>query len=46
MTQEAFLLNTFFSYFFNLGDYLGVIFAGFLLGNLLMGIIKLFIKNP
>ncbi len=45
MTQEIFWLNSFFSYFFNLGDYLKVFFTLGLTGLLFLGFLKYFIKN-
>lgn len=45
MTQEIFLLNSFFSYFFNLGDYIKVFFAFALFLVIILGFVKWFIRN-
>ncbi len=45
MTQETLLLNIFFAYFFDLGDYLAVFTALGLTATLLMGFIKYFIRH-
>ena len=45
MTQDTFLLNIFFSYFFNLGEYIKIFFALGLTGALLLGFLKWFIRN-
>lgn len=45
MTSEIFLTNLFFSFFFNLGDYLKVFFALMLAGLLLFGIVKWFTRD-
>lgn len=43
MTQEAFLLNTFFAYFFDIGNYLLVIFAYALIILIIISLIKRFL---
>ncbi len=45
MTQDIFLSNTFFSYFFNLGDYLKVFFALGLVILIFLGFVKYFVRN-
>jgi len=45
MTQDTFLLNAFFSYFFNLGEYIKIFFALGLTFALLLGFVKWFIKS-
>jgi len=45
MIQEIFWTNLFFSFFFNLGDYLKIFFALALTGLLLLGIFKWFIRD-
>jgi hypothetical protein len=45
MSQDTFLLNLFFSYFFNLGEYLQVFFALGLTGLIFLGFVKYFIRN-
>jgi len=42
MTQETFLLNTFFAYFFNLGDYLLILFSYAILIILIFSLVKYF----
>lgn len=45
MTQDIFLANLFFSYFFDMGDYLAIFTGLALAGALLFGFIKYFIRH-
>jgi hypothetical protein len=45
MTQDILWLNSFFSYFFALGDYLKVFFALGLTGLLFLGFVKFFVRD-
>jgi hypothetical protein len=45
MTQEIFLNNTFFAYFYNIGEYLYILFAFFIVVIVFISFIKWILTN-